>query len=279
MDFTFLNPIVRSAAIWERQSKNEERVGYDSRIIYVISGDITATVDGRKLGHLSPGHLLYIPAGLPYKLRVQYSRLAVLSFDLTADHPEPKDRIPPARPEDFKAELCHMTVDSAPFDKAIHIEDMESERDNLIQMCNIFTSGEGNYLAEISAMVKLLLLKISDAVDEHALPGQMVNSLDAYIRENVGEEISNTEIGAIFGYHPFYVSKILKDRKGITLRQYIIAYRLKAAKRLLEHTDRSINEIADETGFTDASYFTKTFKATFGMTPKEYRNRFKDELI
>ena len=184
MDFTFLNPTVRSAAIWERQSKNEERVGYDSRIIYVISGDITATVEGRKLGHLSPGHLLYIPAGLPYKLRGQYSRLAVLSFDLTADYPEKKDRIPPARPEDFKAELCHLTEDSAPFDKAIHIEDMESERDNLIQMCNIFTSGEGNYLAEISAMVKLLLLKISDAVDEHALPGQMVNSLDAYIREN-----------------------------------------------------------------------------------------------
>ena len=38
-------------------------------------------------------------------------------------------------------------------------------------------------------------------------------------------------------------------------------------------------EIADETGFTDASYFAKSFKSAFGLTPKEYRNQFKDEFI
>ena len=107
----------------------------------------------------------------------------------------------------------------------------------------------------------------------------MVEELDNYIRENSAEEISNTEIGAIFGYHPFYVSRMLKERKGITLRQYIIAYRLKNAKRMLELTDKSTSEIAEECGFTDASYFAKTFKATFGMTPKEFRNQFKEEFI
>ena len=107
----------------------------------------------------------------------------------------------------------------------------------------------------------------------------MVESLDAYIRENCSEEISNTEIGAIFGYHPFYVSRMLKEKKGITLRQYIISYRFKAAKRMLELTDKSIGEIAEETGFTDASYFAKSFKATFGITPKEYRAKFSDDFI
>ena len=107
----------------------------------------------------------------------------------------------------------------------------------------------------------------------------MVESLDTYIRENCSDEISNTEIGAIFGYHPFYVSRVLKDKKGITLRQYIRAYRLKAAKRMLELTKKSIAEIAEENGFTDASYFTKTFRTAFGMTPKEWRNKFKEEFI
>jgi two-component system response regulator YesN len=128
-------------------------------------------------------------------------------------------------------------------------------------------------------MFKLILLKVMETADENALPARMVEELDNYIRENVAEEISNTEIGAIFGYHPFYISRVLKERKGMTLRQYIIAYRLKQAKRLLELTDRSAAEIAEECGFTDASYFAKTFKASFGMTPKEYRNRFKDEFI
>ena len=103
--------------------------------------------------------------------------------------------------------------------------------------------------------------------------------IDNYIRDNCSDEISNTEIGAIFGYHPFYVSKVLKDKKGQTLRQYIISYRLKAAKRALELTDKSAAEIAEENGFTDASYFAKTFKAAFGITPKDYRNKFKEDFI
>ena len=48
---------------------------------------------------------------------------------------------------------------------------------------------------------------------------------------------------------------------------------------MLENTAKTINEIAEETGFTDASYFTKTFKSAFGETPKDYRNRFKDMFV
>jgi two-component system response regulator YesN len=63
------------------------------------------------------------------------------------------------------------------------------------------------------------------------------------------------------------------------LRQYIITYRLKLAKRLLELTEKSVSDIAEECGFTDASYFTKTFRTAFGMTPKDYRNGFKEDYI
>jgi AraC-like DNA-binding protein len=48
---------------------------------------------------------------------------------------------------------------------------------------------------------------------------------------------------------------------------------------MLRTTDRSASEIAEACGFTEASYFAKTFKSVFGMTPKEYRNQFKDEFI
>ena len=279
MDYVRLNPVIRSASVYEKINNTAECVGYDSRIIYMISGDISATVNGERIGHLSPGHLLYIPAGTPYKLKGQYLRAAVITFDPTDDNPLPEDRLSPTPSGEYDASKCHSVVGLDPFDRVIHLEDMESERDTFINMCNIFTSAEGLYKAQISAMLKLILLKLAETTDENALPARMVEALDAYIRENVGDEISNTEIGAIFGYHPFYVSKVLKDKKGMTLRQYIIAYRLKLAKRMLELSDRSIAEIADETGFTDASYFTKTFRTAFGMTPKEYRNGFKDAFL
>ena len=279
MNFTKLNPVIRSVSLYEKINRTEECCGYDCRVIYIISGELTCVVGGEKLGHLSPGNLLYIPAGTPYKLKSKYLRAVVVGFDPTDENPFPEDRLCPVALSEYNPDLCHKSGVEGPLGKHILLSDMESERDLFIRMANIFTSAEGHYRAQISAMFKLVLLKVIETADENALPARMVEELDNYIRENVSDEISNTEIGAIFGYHPFYVSRMLKERKGMTLRQYIIAYRLKQAKRLLELTDRSAAEIAEECGFTDASYFAKTFKASFGITPKEYRNSFKEDFI
>ena len=279
MDILNLNPVVRSVSLYEKLNRKDECVAYDCRVIYMVSGDLSVAVNGEKLGHLSPGHIVFIPAGVPYKLKGQGFRAVVIAFDPTAENPLPSERISPVSPDKFDKTLCHSTENFAPFNKVIHLNDMESERDNLIKMTNIFTSAEGTYLAELSAQLKLILLKLAESAVENALPARMVEALDEYIRENITDEISNTEVGAVFGYHPFYVSRVLKESKGQTLRQYIISYRLKLAKRMLELTDKSVADIADECGFTDASYFTKTFRTAFGMTPKDYRGEFKEDFI
>ena len=279
MNLTYLNPVIRTVAQYERINRTEECVAYDSRLFYMVSGDVTAVVGGVKVGHLSPGHLLYVPAGTPYKLKGQYLRLVTITFDPTAENPEPDERLRPVSVSEYDETLVHSVAHLAPLDKMIHIEDMESERDTMLVLVSLFTSAEGSYKAQGSAILKQLLLKVIETVDENALPARMVEALDNYIRENAGDDISNTEIGAIFGYHPFYISKVLKDKKGTTLRQYIIAYRLKLAKKLLDESAKSVNEISEECGFNDPSYFTKTFKNAFGMTPKDYRNLTKEDFI
>ena len=279
MNLTYLNPVIRTVSLYEKINRTDECIAYDSRLLYMVSGDVTAVVGGVKLGHLSPGHLLYIPAGVPYKLKGQYLRLVAITFDPTADTPMPDERLRPVAVSEFDQSLLHSVADLEPLDKMIHIEDMESERDTFLGLVSLFTSAEGSYRAQGSAILKQILLKVMETVDEKALPARMVEALDSYIRDNAGDDISNTEIGAIFGYHPFYVSKVLKDRKGTTLRQYIIAYRLKLAKKLLEESGKSVNEISEECGFNDPSYFTKTFKNAFGITPKDYRNLTKEDFI
>ena len=274
MQLDRLNPTVRFVRSYERVPRKEECAAYDCRLIYVISGDLAVHAGGENLGHLGAGAMLFIPAGVPYKLRGQYVQMAVSAFDLCGEC-EASGAV-------LASELDRSKLpsgDLSPFDKVCLLTDMESERDELTKMCNIYTSAEGNYLAELSARIKLLLLRVAEAADEHALPSRMTVALGEYIRENIGDEISNTEVAATFGYHPFYISNVLKTAKGQTLRQYIISYRLKLAKSMLECTAKSVAEIADECGFTDASYFTKTFRQAFGETPKDYRNRFKDEFI
>lgn len=278
MDYIKFNPYIRTVSFYERINRNDECRAYDCRVIYVVSGDLTAVVNGEKYSHMGPGNLLYIPAAAAYKLKSKYAKFIVVAFDHTADYADiecPK----PVEHDKFIPKMCHTGGIEAPFDSTIHLPDMESERDSFIKMSNIFISSEGTYRAQISAIFKLIMLKVAEVVEDNALPIRMVDQLDKYIRENCGEEISNTELGAIFGYHPFYISKVLKDKKGITLHQYIISYRLKEAKRMLEMTEKSAAQIAEETGFTDASYFAKSFKSAFGETPKEYRNRFKEDFI
>ena len=279
MDFNRLNPVIKNAGIYEKISNSAPCKAYDARLFYLISGDVTVQIEDEKKFHLNVGQALYIPAAMKYSLKGKYLRMAAFSFDLTNEHSAGAEALSPAPAEEFDIGKAHIFEDVAPFDRSLLLEDMESERDKIIRMCNIATSAEGEWRAQLSAELKLLLLKLAETKSESALPARMVEALDDYIRENSHDEISNTEIGAIFGYHPFYVSRMLKEKKGITMRQYIIAYRFKAAKRMLELTDKSIGEIAEECGFTDASYFAKSFKATFGITPKEYRSKFDSSFI
>lgn len=55
--------------------------------------------------------------------------------------------------------------------------------------------------------------------------------------------------------------------------EYLISYRLNNAKKMLLETNDSITEIAFHCGFSDASYFSKTFRKDTGFTPMEYRKK------
>ena len=62
-----------------------------------------------------------------------------------------------------------------------------------------------------------------------------------------------------------------KKTYGITVNTYITEARLERAVHLLIEGNMTISEIAVETGFSDQSYFSKVFSASYGISPSEYR--------
>lgn len=58
---------------------------------------------------------------------------------------------------------------------------------------------------------------------------------------------------------------------GMGCTEYITQKRLEKAKILLKTTDKSIYQISEETGFSDANYFTRIFKKRIGLTPRQYK--------
>lgn len=53
---------------------------------------------------------------------------------------------------------------------------------------------------------------------------------------------------------------------------YLKLYRLEVARKRIKSQETSIGNIAAECGFSDANYFTRCFKAHFGIAPSRYRS-------
>jgi len=70
---------------------------------------------------------------------------------------------------------------------------------------------------------------------------------------------------------PRYFSTIIKEKSGSSALQWIVQMVITEAKRLLEGSDLSIKEIANQLNFPTQSFFGKYFKQYVGISPKEYR--------
>nr|WP_286670454.1 helix-turn-helix transcriptional regulator [Fodinibius salsisoli] len=68
-----------------------------------------------------------------------------------------------------------------------------------------------------------------------------------------------------------YIGSYFKRNVGTTLSDYIGEYRYKLIEQRLRYSQDSINEIAMDFGFFDASHLNKFFKKYSGESPTDYR--------
>ncbi len=94
----------------------------------------------------------------------------------------------------------------------------------------------------------------------------------SYMQEHYAEEIYMSELAdrCFLGSSQFI--KRFKEHCGVTPISYLTNLRIDKAKYYLIKTEKPVSEIASLVGFDDASYFTRVFKRSEKMTPKEYRN-------
>ena len=91
-----------------------------------------------------------------------------------------------------------------------------------------------------------------------------------YIGEHYQEELSLGKIADEVSLSPIYFHNTFKASTGKTLREYVEDLRIKKAINLLVSTDKTLTEIAFESGFSSQSYFSFVFKRKKKMTPREY---------
>ena len=96
-------------------------------------------------------------------------------------------------------------------------------------------------------------------------------SLLEFIDNHSGENINIEELASKCGMCYSNFAKQFKVQFGRTCKEYIEYVRISKADTLLLYTDKTLDYISQETGFTDASHFIRTYKKIKGITPKQRR--------
>lgn len=92
-----------------------------------------------------------------------------------------------------------------------------------------------------------------------------------FIDEHFTEsDFSVHTIAQEFHYSPKYVSRLFKKNMQTCFSEHLKNLRIKYALSLMEQGVTSVKNVALLTGYVDALYFSKLFKAKLGISPKEY---------
>ncbi|MCM0646992.1 AraC family transcriptional regulator [Clostridium swellfunianum] len=99
-----------------------------------------------------------------------------------------------------------------------------------------------------------------------------VDSIVRYIDDNISTVCLN-EVADRFNMNPNYLSQYFKKHTGETFSNYINNKKFAAAKEKLINTDKTIEVISQELGFSKSSAFIRMFKQIEGLTPNAYREK------
>lgn len=135
---------------------------------------------------------------------------------------------------------------------------------------------EVNYFSELEPLFLTFLSKLKEREGLIQQNGnEYIREIKEYIFNYYGDELSLDKIAQEINLTPKYLSELFIKEEGIGLSKFIKEFRLSQAKKLLTTTNKRITEISQETGFNNHSYFIKTFRERFKMTPDGYRKSKK----
>ena len=96
-----------------------------------------------------------------------------------------------------------------------------------------------------------------------------------FIDRNYQRDISIEEIAEVCGLNRSYFGKIFRDAVGKSPQEFLISYRMTKAAELLKLTELSINDISNAVGYPNQLHFSRAFKKTYGIPPRQWRQENK----
>ncbi|TLS49003.1 response regulator [Paenibacillus antri] len=147
----------------------------------------------------------------------------------------------------------------------------ESGSARLMQLC------KSEDLKEIERISESLLQGLSRREEEAGMNAEterrVISKAKQYIRENLGKDLTLSEVADFVYLNPVYLSRLFKLETGSGFSDYVTEVRMNLAAQLLRDTNLKIYEICEKAGYKDVRHFYKLFKRYAGFSPSEYRER------
>ncbi|SHG93129.1 helix-turn-helix transcriptional regulator [Marivita hallyeonensis] len=130
------------------------------------------------------------------------------------------------------------------------------------------------------AMSRVLLVKLLQRYGEQrsedaALSAKFTSAhyhrVLGVIRSRLDQTITVDELAKEAGMSPSHFARVFKETMGTTPMQYVLAYRIEQAARMMTDAAVPLGEIALACGFADQAHFSRSFKQVTGQTPRAYR--------
>ena len=131
-----------------------------------------------------------------------------------------------------------------------------------------------SYLIEILFMIQHCYssrLSPLSAVPDIQAANSSMGEIILYLHSNYARKITIEELTREFKTNRNSLNRSFRETTGLSVFEYLIRHRIKIACTLLRDTGLPVSEIMERVGFTDVSYWGRTFKRNIGMTPTEFR--------
>ncbi|MGO4694245.1 helix-turn-helix domain-containing protein [Paenibacillus sp. 2TAB26] len=128
------------------------------------------------------------------------------------------------------------------------------------------------YLLKVLSLIKRKVIPGPEQ-EEHMKPIRQSERVMAWIEDHYGEPFQLELLADELHMSKSYLSRLFRQETGSSITGYLTARRMQQACSLLQTTNKSIEVIGEQVGFTSTSYFISLFKRIMGVSPHQYRLR------
>ena len=106
---------------------------------------------------------------------------------------------------------------------------------------------------------------------------QYVKEIISYIDRHYSSDMSVEDIATHCNLDRSYIGRVFKAAMGISLRAFLIQYRITKACEFMKTTTLSVGEVGGMVGYSNMFNFSRAFKSVMGISPKQWRVKATEE--